>query len=399
MNGGADPNISNGTCYSTENTETKGDFIACGNAALGHWPCCHMGDYCLSFDNANACWDPDSGNTYIAGCTDSGFNSRACPWKSTLFNTQEWVAIQQCDKDRDDDITEWGGCKAPANSTELEKLPHQSCDPYCSSPVFKGESALPAFALLPNRTGASISWTSGFNPMSVYAPITTTADISGTKTTITSIKTHTPTPTSSSSQPTPTSAMPTTGDTTSNTLSTGAKAGIGVGAAGAVLMIIAVILLGLLVRRRKRKEKEEKHSPTEQSEHSAAGPYRPSPKPWAYVPETNTYSGFKSELPADVMQGPTVSGYKSELPVNESPASMRHLSPYNSPHPSTTSPQSPYATYNSTGDQLSSVSESTTVHPSNYNYLSPQNSGEHSQQELQAGKSPRAIMAISELHG
>lgn len=60
MSAGADPNVSNGTCYSTENTETKGDFIPCGNTAFGHWPCCHAGDFCLSFDDANACWDLES---------------------------------------------------------------------------------------------------------------------------------------------------------------------------------------------------------------------------------------------------------------------------------------------------------------------------------------------------
>lgn len=63
MSAGIDSNVSNGTCYFVEHTETKGDFIPCGNVALGHWPCCHAGDFCLSFDDANACWDPDSMST------------------------------------------------------------------------------------------------------------------------------------------------------------------------------------------------------------------------------------------------------------------------------------------------------------------------------------------------
>lgn len=32
----ADPNVSNGTCYFTENWETKSYFIPCGNVALSH---------------------------------------------------------------------------------------------------------------------------------------------------------------------------------------------------------------------------------------------------------------------------------------------------------------------------------------------------------------------------
>lgn len=64
MNLDADPNVSNGTCYSTENTEAIGNFIPCGNVALGHWPCCHAGDFCLSFDDANACWDLESKSSF-----------------------------------------------------------------------------------------------------------------------------------------------------------------------------------------------------------------------------------------------------------------------------------------------------------------------------------------------
>lgn len=53
-------NVSNGTCYFAENTETKGNFIPCGNAAHGHWPCCHAGDFCLGLNDANACYNTES---------------------------------------------------------------------------------------------------------------------------------------------------------------------------------------------------------------------------------------------------------------------------------------------------------------------------------------------------
>lgn len=49
--------ISNGTCYYAENTETKGDFVPCGNSAIQTWPCCKLGSFCLSLGDANACWE------------------------------------------------------------------------------------------------------------------------------------------------------------------------------------------------------------------------------------------------------------------------------------------------------------------------------------------------------
>lgn len=52
-----DANLSNGTCYSAQWTATNGDFIPCGNTALGNWPCCKTGDACLGFETANACYD------------------------------------------------------------------------------------------------------------------------------------------------------------------------------------------------------------------------------------------------------------------------------------------------------------------------------------------------------
>lgn len=53
-------NISNGTCYFGKNNQTKGDFIPCGNIAFGNWPCCYLGDSCLGFQTANACYDQKS---------------------------------------------------------------------------------------------------------------------------------------------------------------------------------------------------------------------------------------------------------------------------------------------------------------------------------------------------
>ncbi|ORY58796.1 uncharacterized protein BCR38DRAFT_352477, partial [Pseudomassariella vexata] len=75
-------NVSKGTCYYAEHNVTKGDFIPCGNVELGHWPCCHTGDVCLGYLNGNACYDAETGSTYLAGCTDNDLTDRACPHKS-----------------------------------------------------------------------------------------------------------------------------------------------------------------------------------------------------------------------------------------------------------------------------------------------------------------------------
>lgn len=70
------PDISNGTCYSSANSKSTGDFIPCGNVEFGNWPCCLAGNVCLDFGDANACWDHGTGNTYVAGCTDSDVSQK-----------------------------------------------------------------------------------------------------------------------------------------------------------------------------------------------------------------------------------------------------------------------------------------------------------------------------------
>ncbi|KAK9421418.1 hypothetical protein SUNI508_05653 [Seiridium unicorne] len=302
------PNLSNGTCYYAESAETKGEFIPCGNSALGHWPCCYRGDSCLSFQDANACFDNPTGNTYFAGCTDPSFTDRACPQKSSLFDDQEWVAIQQCQTDTGSGNATWGGCKVSADSTELEVLPHSSCDPYCSSGIYSGSTSLPAYAALPNIAGGTISWEGGFNPTLVYTPATTTAERTAAEETTTSTETYRSA--TITQPPSTSSAIATVPVAADEGLSLGAKIGIGVGAAGAVLLVIAIILLTLLIRRRKtRTEASEYHPPLEQDQPVAASPYQPSSEPWLNGNISKPYVAFKSELPAN--ERPVV----SELPA------------------------------------------------------------------------------------
>ncbi|KAK7948063.1 uncharacterized protein PG986_008949 [Apiospora aurea] len=319
-----DINVSNGTCYYTEHEKTKGDFIACGNVAFGHWPCCQAGDMCLSLGNANGCWDSDT------GCTDAGFNARACPWKSPLFHEQEWVAIQQCHPGTGGEDTVWGGCKVDANQTTLEKLPHASCDPYCSSSVLVDASVLPAFASLPSSAGGSIKWTSGFDPTA------TSAGVKSANATATSKSSSTPTASSSPGSsviapPTATATSPPPAATASSEnsgLTVGAKAGIGVGAAGAALLIVAVVLLGLLVRRRRQRRNNQAQLEDTSASHPHPHQYDEPPEQQQLQQEQVMYYNYnvnKSPPPATTTVRPTLNsqdsqpyvGYKAELSADE----------------------------------------------------------------------------------
>ncbi|KAK6844935.1 hypothetical protein PG995_015045 [Apiospora arundinis] len=285
-----DINVSNGTCYYTEHMQTKGNFIACGNVAFGHWPCCQAGDMCLSLGNANACWDSDN---------DVG-EAAARQLRSVLL----------------------------------------------VDPLLKGASALPAFASLPSSAGGSIKWTSDFNPTA------TAAGVKPANATATSKSSPTPSvspPSASATTPptaTATSSSPAATATSSDDsgLTVGAKAGIGVGAAGAALLIVAVMLLALLVRRRKQRKNnlnnfEETHSshphrydgPLEQHQQEQVAYYSKTPppptmattnvRPMLNSQDSQPYVGYKAELSADDTQQrrpwDQQTGYKSELAADE----------------------------------------------------------------------------------
>ncbi|KXJ95185.1 hypothetical protein Micbo1qcDRAFT_171588 [Microdochium bolleyi] len=96
-----DPNVSNGTCYAAPGRVAASGYIPCGNAGSPdaddgvpgggkHVSCCFAGDYCQS---SNACYDPDTDNVYIAGCTDAEYKASACPYKSPAYAAQEWVGL------------------------------------------------------------------------------------------------------------------------------------------------------------------------------------------------------------------------------------------------------------------------------------------------------------------
>ncbi|KAK4227127.1 hypothetical protein QBC38DRAFT_478410 [Podospora fimiseda] len=318
------PNISNGTCYYAENTETKGKFIPCGNDAIQVWPCCQVGSYCLSLGDANACYDVKSGNTYISGCTDPSFISPNCQHKPPLFHEQEWVAINQActnlnAKSGTDGITNWTGCLVDNNSTELVKLPLASCTPYCSSTniLYAGSSSLAAYASLPTVPGSSIFWQSGYTPPATPAPGYTPKETTGVV---------------------PTSPLDSASDTNSG-LSTGAKAGIGVGAGiGGILLLALLAGLFVMYFRRRRRHRQQPSIPHSTAEYGSPGfnhhsqdmtmcsPssfIQPSP-PVVYHHEMGTAPDY--EPPTQTQVGANM-GFRSELPADEqSPSYNSHIS-------------------------------------------------------------------------
>lgn len=261
MPSNANADISNGTCYFGKHNETKGDVLPCGNVAFGNWPCCFAGSSCLGFESANACFDPDTGNTYIAGCTDEAYVDKTCPQK-LRFDDQEWVGLAQCGTESDGNW-DWGGCEVPAeDSTELVRLPNDNCEAYCSTTLWVGTSDIPTFAIVPTSAGGSITWTSGFNPTSTSRP-------PGTVATSTSAATQ-----SASQGPSSSTAG----------LSTGAKAGIGVGAAAGGLLILGMLFFCLRRYRRARQTSREQQQQQQQQSQQVHGHGHLGPTPWSPAP-------------------------------------------------------------------------------------------------------------------
>ncbi|KAJ4386008.1 hypothetical protein N0V93_008899 [Gnomoniopsis smithogilvyi] len=327
----ANPDVSNGTCYSSADSKSTGDFIPCGNVEFGDWPCCLPGNVCLSFGDANACWDHGTGNTYVAGCTDSNYVDKTCPQK-LQFDAQQWVGLYQCGSSGN--FTDWGGCEnSPSDLSTLVKLPLANCTPYCSSTIFVGSSELAAYATVPSSAGGSITWTNAFNPTSTSRPPGTPPD---------------PTDAANSSS----------SSSNKHGLSAGAKAGIGVASIIAGIVIITAIV-ALLIRRRRRRTQNHLQQPqqpgngpyTDQYQ-GQSPPYPGSPpipmasfpggslyeQQWQHVPAAQPYwvadANAKGTTPQD---SAVYTGFKHELPAENVNESQQRLQT-GSPRPSTIAP-------------------------------------------------------------
>ncbi|KAK8063923.1 hypothetical protein PG996_008575 [Apiospora saccharicola] len=238
--------ISNGTCYMSANKESYEDYIPCGNAATGnHYQCCSKGDSCYS---SNACFNGDSRNTYIAGCTDENYNASACPFKGD-YDNQEWVGVMHCagKRGKRGQDTEWYGCEEDIDIPSVNKG-NQSC--HCTDlaelkPLFTDGQILTKFADLPRTSGGSINFQPGYTPTAVAATTPTLQEPT---------KAGDGGATSTAAVSSPAAAAASSGK---SGLSTPALAGIGTGAA--VGFFVLVVFVGFLCHRLTAKKNPDYH--------------------------------------------------------------------------------------------------------------------------------------------
>ncbi|KAI1641299.1 hypothetical protein F4809DRAFT_636591 [Biscogniauxia mediterranea] len=288
--GDFNPVLSNGTCWSNVNVRSVDDFIPCGNdAGRGqHFACCNHGDTCLS---SNACYSSKYGSTYVAGCTDQGFGSAACPDKGSFYD-QQWVGLVRCmvsdDNTKNDE--EWAGCKESDGKGGLG-VPDK-CDCNGKIPLFKDGPTLTNIAHLPLGSGETISFFPGFEPASATDAPTQDSTDSSTTTAATATGQSSATEAATGPKGLPTSESTPTSSAAAAGLSTAAQAGIGVGAGAGGLIIAFLIIMAIMLRRQKKKNKDEGATlPTTQV---------PPPLPRDGSDHADpSLSGFKSELAAD----------------------------------------------------------------------------------------------------
>ncbi|ROW09171.1 hypothetical protein VPNG_05738 [Cytospora leucostoma] len=310
--GGLDPDIANGTCYYAYNEAAGSELVPCGNAGIADVPCCFAGDYC---DSSNTCYDKDTGNTYLAGCTDPEYTSSSCPWKSDDFASQEWVGLVRCDDavNETQDEWAWAGCSVPESAyTSLRRLGDCDCDGKAT--LFVDEQALLRHASLPGSVGGSISWVSGYEVTAAAASTRTSA--AGTRST-TASATATAGSTAGAGTAAASSSSPTgavvvgQANSSSGSLSAGAKAGIAVGSVGAVLSVLAVAVAVFLHRRRRRGSNNGGGG----GGGNAGGVDGYSPVAAAAPPGGQVVA---AEQAGGMIAPPAYTGFKTELPADES---------------------------------------------------------------------------------
>ncbi|KAH7025899.1 uncharacterized protein B0I36DRAFT_365546 [Microdochium trichocladiopsis] len=306
------PNISLGKCYFGPNQPAADNFIPCGNYAFDTYSCCQAGDNCLA---SNACYNYRGDITYIAGCTDSTYNSSKCPNKGS-FGSQQWSGLVQCDAK----AGTWTNCQEADGATAVQDA-NKQCSCGNRQPLFTASAILENLAALPLAVSGSISWVSGNTPTATSPTITPSASTAPTSSSASSatttsgsssaVSSGTPS-TSNMAQASPTgSGVDTGGGSGSTGLSQGAAIGIGVGCGVGALLIIAVGVLLCMLRRRRRTE--DQHS-VKSSPH-AGGDRGSGEMSSVHDRPVSTWQGSN----AGAMDSPVMSGFKSELPANDVP--------------------------------------------------------------------------------
>ncbi|KAF7512255.1 hypothetical protein GJ744_001823 [Endocarpon pusillum] len=309
-------------------------YIPCGEIDDGVQPCCRVGHNCLE---AGACYAPDAGMVYTAGCTDRDYASSSCPSKCGI--SAFWVGHSYCNGTSNN----WSCCDNQHGDTLNQQFFPYNNEQQCWCPEenamigFHAPKTIPDVAYLDLEHPGSISYFPGHTPSAALggsstaaSPASTTSD-TDSSTTFTTSTMQTSESSSSSSRnsnpntntnsPASNTAFPSNGssashsadpDSTSSPLTsdpglpTGTKIGIGVGA-GAGAVILASLLYLLLSFLRKRHKRP------------------PPPIQEQIRPKSigSSYAGIMSE--AANAQSPTgdarspawSSGHRSELPADE----------------------------------------------------------------------------------
>ncbi|ERF69919.1 hypothetical protein EPUS_05463 [Endocarpon pusillum Z07020] len=317
-------------------TGLPNSYIPCGEIEDGVQPCCRVGHNCLE---AGACYAPDAGMVYTAGCTDRDYASSSCPSKCGI--SAFWVGHSYCNGTSNN----WSCCENQYGNTRNQQFFPYNNRQQCWCPEenamigFNAPEKIPDVAYLDLEQPGSISYFPGHTPSAALggssttdSPASTTSDTDSSTTFTTSTARTSESSSSSSSNtntnsPASNTASPSNGSSASHSaapdstmspstsapldpssdpgLPTGTKIGIGVGA-GAGAVILASLLYLLLSFLRKRRK-------------SPPPPIEDQIRPKSIG---SSYAGMMSEAqnpqsPNSDAKSPAWSGHRSELPADE----------------------------------------------------------------------------------
>lgn len=158
-------------CYHGPEALLDSRFVSCRNNENNFGSCCMLGDYCLQY---GACFNLNSGMTYIAGCTDPTYaiNETVCPCPTCTRSKPLTTASPRQATLNSPFLTAspiqglgycsqgvWKACSGPGQQVETpERTSPDSCN--CSSDqetaIVASSSSLGVTALLPQNTNNPI---------------------------------------------------------------------------------------------------------------------------------------------------------------------------------------------------------------------------------------------------
>ncbi|KAJ4418354.1 hypothetical protein N0V82_005635 [Gnomoniopsis sp. IMI 355080] len=251
------PNIyvSNGTCYTGPGLRADEAMIPCGNVYFQPQSCCQHNDHCLE---SSVCYNSDHGVTYIAGCTDEGYDASVCPNK---FDDAEapWLGMAYCN----DTSNDWVLCDQRGH-------PGTIVDPDpCACPTATAERSMTLnqaqgiaeTASLPDATGLPIGWNTDFYP-TIPSALLTSSSLARSSTG----DTATPATYPSTTEPTAAAAASKPNSPARTGFNTSAKIGTAIGASAFGIILLA--LAGFFILRHRRHHHPKQH---QQDLHNDAG--------------------------------------------------------------------------------------------------------------------------------